>query len=652
MNHLNVIKLTIQDYLNSPNTDYALMISGEWGSGKTYFWKKFVKEVEQEKKYIYISLNGLQNLMEIENLIVFRSTISENIKDPNQRLSNLNKVIDSALTLANNNQVLKTFKDITLNLVKQEIFDNAKNNLILCFDDLERCQINIDNTLGYINKFVELYQIKTIIICNESEINSENANYSKIKEKLVGHTFEIKPDLEEIIQHFTKDYDCHIRDAIINNKEVIFEVIKASEKQNIRIVKSTLSLLENILKSIPSPETDFNNKSTLGIKKFDIIKEIIKFSFALNFELKIGKIDQESLFEIKELLQYLWSYEKVIAYMLADYKRNAPRDSQKNNEDKNLNNKIYAVEFLERYYELSFGLLHNFGNFPPFSFLSVFEYIKSGYFNKENFISEFNKIQSDSVKKDEIFCQFDYRIFEDDEFENLSEHFMKEIYHKNVVFDGDLNKILTLLSRLYLFAQDNLISLKSFQVKCIKCTINEYLLFIDSNATSFKPLDFYKRDLSKPYNFQSYLIYEITKISNRIEEHDFITRVESLLSKSPQDFLFEIGQLAKARLEMSLPFLSTIQSQNLLEKLEDKVMNFPNRFIDDFYLFLRRYYKDFDAYVDLDINSLTHLRDEIRSSKITNDSKIKLSESLFKQIVDFLDERINEVQSDHQSHQT
>ena len=28
----------ICDYIRKPYTDYAVMLNGEWGSGKTYFW--------------------------------------------------------------------------------------------------------------------------------------------------------------------------------------------------------------------------------------------------------------------------------------------------------------------------------------------------------------------------------------------------------------------------------------------------------------------------------------------------------------------------------------------------------------------------------------------------------------------------------------
>jgi predicted AAA+ superfamily ATPase len=34
-----VAKEVIFDYLSKEDTDYAILINGPWGSGKTYYWK-------------------------------------------------------------------------------------------------------------------------------------------------------------------------------------------------------------------------------------------------------------------------------------------------------------------------------------------------------------------------------------------------------------------------------------------------------------------------------------------------------------------------------------------------------------------------------------------------------------------------------------
>ena len=35
---------SILDYIRSDYTDYAVMINGEWGSGKTHFWNNKIRK--------------------------------------------------------------------------------------------------------------------------------------------------------------------------------------------------------------------------------------------------------------------------------------------------------------------------------------------------------------------------------------------------------------------------------------------------------------------------------------------------------------------------------------------------------------------------------------------------------------------------------
>ena len=67
---------SILNYVRSNNTDYAIMINGEWGSGKTYFWNNQIKKKINTlrlngKRYrtIYMSLYGISNLEDISKKI-------------------------------------------------------------------------------------------------------------------------------------------------------------------------------------------------------------------------------------------------------------------------------------------------------------------------------------------------------------------------------------------------------------------------------------------------------------------------------------------------------------------------------------------------------------------------------------------------------
>ena len=50
------------------------------------------------------------------------------------------------------------------------------NNWIICFDDLERCYLSINEILGYINRLVEHNNCKVVILANEKEIGKINLN--------------------------------------------------------------------------------------------------------------------------------------------------------------------------------------------------------------------------------------------------------------------------------------------------------------------------------------------------------------------------------------------------------------------------------------------------------------------------------------------
>lgn len=61
---------SILDYVRADYTDYAVMINGEWGSGKTYFWNNKVrKKIESlnlnRKKlynYLHVFISEFQTL--------------------------------------------------------------------------------------------------------------------------------------------------------------------------------------------------------------------------------------------------------------------------------------------------------------------------------------------------------------------------------------------------------------------------------------------------------------------------------------------------------------------------------------------------------------------------------------------------------------
>ncbi len=61
----------IKSYYSDSNIQYAILLNGEWGCGKTFFVKnKIVKEI---KDSVYVSLYGVSNINDVnkKNSILF-----------------------------------------------------------------------------------------------------------------------------------------------------------------------------------------------------------------------------------------------------------------------------------------------------------------------------------------------------------------------------------------------------------------------------------------------------------------------------------------------------------------------------------------------------------------------------------------------------
>jgi len=71
----NALDRTFSDFLKHPEKK-VLVLKGKWGVGKTYAWKKFVEANKefQESAIAYVSLFGVKDLKEVQQLIVQKSS--------------------------------------------------------------------------------------------------------------------------------------------------------------------------------------------------------------------------------------------------------------------------------------------------------------------------------------------------------------------------------------------------------------------------------------------------------------------------------------------------------------------------------------------------------------------------------------------------
>lgn len=280
-------------YIELPNPQYAVLLKGKWGSGKTHFINEYKNELNKNKqKYIYVSLYGITSYDEIETK--FLEAIHPTL---------YNKKTIFAGKIAK--QLLKATLKIDLDGDKKDddsmslkIPDFKPEDLlntrdyILIFDDLERCSINIINLLGYINFFVEHQSYKVILIANEKELK-KTKKYKTIKEKLIGKTFEFKTNSSLAYDSFLIELknENRVKENILEKeKENILEVFEKSKSNNLRALRQTLLDFERFY-----DEVLVNHQA-----KEELIKDILYWFFLFSFEIRQGNNDILDLQKLSE----------------------------------------------------------------------------------------------------------------------------------------------------------------------------------------------------------------------------------------------------------------------------------------------------------------------------------------------------------------
>lgn len=261
----------IKNYLSMESTG-ALMVSGEWGCGKTYHIENMIIPALQQEGWnsIKVSLFGIESVNEIPFLI------ADNYKWPTTNEDEPKNIIQS---------LLKFWKKKTSRMVAQsaqfvstiswlgnfvDVKTLVKNNSSLLYklipqektviflDDVERVidTIDVHTLLGTINGLVEQRGYKVVIIANNSYIQQKGEAKLVFKEKVIEKTLIYEPDVVTIFKEICKKYDTPFTEFMTTPKSV--EVIDPGfpsykkheglrvELRNIRILKFALSHFNKI----------------------------------------------------------------------------------------------------------------------------------------------------------------------------------------------------------------------------------------------------------------------------------------------------------------------------------------------------------------------------------------------------------------------
>ena len=379
----NELDQIIKDYLTANDTDYAIMINGEWGSGKSYYIKhgfdSLVKSIlvpinENENqgqrwlvrkkasyyKPAYISLYGVSSVEDFEVRVFYGINSWAN-----------NGLIRAGVLLGS-----KIGESVGVSSGKKDAkaITYISKNRVLVFDDLERIcddKIPVKEVLGLINSYVEHSHFKVVVVCNENHYESDNIlgdvkkDYRTYKEKSVRFTHTIKADISKMVVEFAKGRNEGYSIFIIERKDYIASIYKKGNCSNLRTLKYNLDIYEHIFDIIGKTIRTDNKQHVNAIANYMLLLSMV---YSIEYRRDNDEAKLKSLAEINRQ----WSYQIDTLDSLSRQSENKKKpQNEKSEEDK-------IIDYQRHVKKCYFANSYIYGSSMP-----LIEYLLTGYYDED-----------------------------------------------------------------------------------------------------------------------------------------------------------------------------------------------------------------------------------------------------------------------------
>ncbi|APZ47317.1 hypothetical protein BW723_13940 [Polaribacter reichenbachii] len=562
------LKTIFINYLIEPKTQYAILINGTWGSGKTYYWKNELTETAKDNGYkaIYITLNGISSTEVLERTLFYK--LIPFIGDSkNKYIKNLTKLIGNSANAISKFFTKSDFNDLFKG-VGLDSFDFDK--YVICFDDLERCQIPIKETLGFINNYTEHKFLKTIIFADEGNIDNSQEGYDNIKEKVIGRILNFELDIKESISLLIDNYKEEkivFYNFLNQNKELISNIFIDSNQNNLRITSFYFRILETLHPIIKDINVQFS-------------REIILFSALVAIEFKLGKLksneynDAKGINHIDKHFPHLFNLNSNVGKPLIQDKKEEP--------EKSFARIFYDTYLTERINEYFF-------------YSSIFTFILTGYLDENKLKEEIEKrspeIISDEIKSFRELLSYHFRELSNEDFDKLPNKVLK--YSKEGKYS--IYDYIQIGNFFYFFSENNLfdISIKEIDAN-IEEGLNKAKLRKEINETRISNLMHFgdadaritklKEKVKNIHNEikKEFDIKEANKLIIILKEKDETALTDFFAKYNLSDKIF--NNIDKIELCSAITETTNKQLFNLNEVLKDryKSVNIGEFLFDDF----------------------------------------------------------------------
>ena len=257
-------------YKKTDSPGYAVFVTGEWGTGKTFQVQQYLSQNEQW----YVSLFGLASANEIHSAILSKV-------DPKLELA---KSVATTLGATSEKMgglfaVGSVLPDLANNILRREL----KPCRVLVLDDLERTSLEMKDLLGIINEYVEHKKFRVVLIGNERELPKQ---FKRIREKVIGRTIHVEPQTAEALEVFvSEEKDKRSGEFLHSHRDLVFHLFSQSGAPSLRVLRQVGQDLGRLRRTMDDRY----------VKNAVAMRELLDIFVSMDIELRTGQLSERDI---------------------------------------------------------------------------------------------------------------------------------------------------------------------------------------------------------------------------------------------------------------------------------------------------------------------------------------------------------------------
>lgn len=221
---------------------FALLVDAPWGAGKTHAIKRWLSN---RSDALYVSIYGAKDSSAIEE-VLFQALLEVKDVKPPQGFTQLLEDVAVKFTGAKVD-LTGAFRRVVMKGLPQ----------VLVFDDLERTEMRLPELFSAINRFVEHEGRRVVLLANQAELRDKDVDaYEKTKEKIIGRTIAIGPDVFAAVDGFLASIEKDEKqrkacEFLTAEKSILSSVFETSLSPNLRLLRYAMLEFARVFDRIP-----------------------------------------------------------------------------------------------------------------------------------------------------------------------------------------------------------------------------------------------------------------------------------------------------------------------------------------------------------------------------------------------------------------